>query len=84
MNYTETYNKIYSIFLNAGVNHESSNRAALRIANSVHDIYIYAQKQAPDLLDQVASVIEELSSNIKKVGGYDLDDKNYFNGPTVN
>lgn len=84
MNYTETYRKIYSLFSSLGIDHEAINKASLRITNAIHDIYAYTQRQAPELVDQVASIVEEFSSNIKKVGSYDLDDKDKFDGPTVN
>lgn len=75
MNYTETYRKIYDLFADSDISHEQINRASLRIANAIHDIYAFTQRQAPGLVDQVASVVEEFSSNIRKVGSYDLDEK---------
>lgn len=81
MNYTETYRKIYDLFSNLDITHEAANRASLRIANALHDIYSFTQRQAPHIIDEVASIVQEFSSNVKDnksyiIGGYDLDDKN--------
>lgn len=74
MNYTETYNKVYSALQKSNLPHENLHRSALRITNALSDIYCYTNKQFPDIMEDVMNIVNDFSST-DKIGGYDLDDK---------
>ena len=74
MNYTETYNKVYSDLTKNNLPHEKLHSAALRITNALGDIYCYTNKQFPDMMEDIMNIVSDFSSN-NKIGGYDLDDR---------
>lgn len=74
MNYTETYKKIYQVISSLDLPHEKTHRASLRIANALSDIYIYSNKQFPEILPAILEIAQNFCAEAK-VGGYDLDDK---------
>ena len=82
MNYTETYKKIYSIISQANLAHNKTHVAALRISDALNDIFVYTNKQFPELLDQILSATQDFCDDIK-IGGYDLDDKGLPIGTSI-
>ena len=82
MNYTETYKKIYSIICQANLAHDKKHVAALRISDALNDIFVYTNKQFPELLDQILSATQDFCDDIK-IGGYDLDDKGLPIGTSI-
>lgn len=74
MDYTETYNKVYSALQKSNLPHENLHRSALRIADALSDIYCYTSRQFPDAIEDVMNIVNDFSST-DKIGGYDLDDK---------
>ena len=73
MNYTETYNKIYSAISKSNMPHEHLHNAALRITDALNNIYCYTNAQFPDMMEDVIDVVIDFSTQLK-FGGYDLDD----------
>lgn len=73
MNYTDTYRKIYEVISNLDLPHEKKHHAALRIADSLSQIYIYSNRQFPEILPEILEVAKEFLTDAK-IGGYDLDD----------
>lgn len=76
MNYTDTYRKIYEVISNLDLPHEKKHHAALRIADSLNEIYVYSNKQFPEILPQILDIAKDFCSEAK-LGGYDLDDNGY-------
>ena len=74
MNYTEQYKQIYSAISKANLPHEKTNKAALRIADALNDIFVYTKVQFPLMMDDIMDIVEQFSSTVK-LGGYDLDDR---------
>lgn len=74
MNYTETYKKIYSIISEANLSHDKTHVAALRISDALNDIFVYTNRQFPELMNQILNAAQDFCDDIK-IGGYDLDDK---------
>lgn len=76
MNYTETYNQIYKIIEKVNLPHEKTHIASLRIADALNEIYVYTNKQFPEILSEILQAAEEFCAEAK-FGGYDLDDYGY-------
>lgn len=74
MNYTETYRKIYEVLSVLDLAHEKKHNASLRITSALNDIYVYTNKQFPEVLPAILDIAQEFCVNTKK-GGYDIDDK---------
>ena len=74
MNYTETYNKVYSALSKTNLPHERLHNASLRITDALNYIYSYTHRQFPDMMEDVMAVVNDFASS-NKIGGYDLDDK---------
>jgi hypothetical protein len=74
MNYTETYNKVYSALSESNLPHEKLHTSALRITDALNNIYCYTNKQFPDMMEEIMNVVNDFSSSIK-FGGHDIDDK---------
>ena len=83
MNYTDTYRKIYEVISILDLSHEKKHQAALRIADSLSQIYIYSNRQFPEVLPQILDIAKDFCADAK-IGGYDLDDKGYPNGFGIN
>lgn len=74
MNYTKVYRDVYEILSKIGLPHEKLHSASLRITNALSDIYVYTNKQFPEVLGDIMKLAEEFCSQVR-FGGYDLDDK---------
>ena len=74
MNYTDTYKKIYEVVSKLGLPHDNTHNASLRIADALNDIYVYTNRQFPEILPEILHIAEGFCADAK-VGGYDLDDK---------
>jgi hypothetical protein len=74
MTYTENYKQIYAEISKAGMPHEKTHKAALRIADAINDIFIYTKVQFPFVMDEIMDIVEEFTTTVK-LGGYDLDDR---------
>jgi hypothetical protein len=73
MDYTDTYRKIYEVISTLDLSHEKKHHAALKIADSLSQIYIYSNKQFPEVLPEIFEIAKDFCADIK-IGGYDLDD----------
>ena len=76
MNYTDTYRRIYETISNLDIPHEKAHRAALKITDSLSEIYLYSNRQFPEKLPAILEIAEVFCAEAK-LGGYDIDDKGY-------
>lgn len=76
MNYTDTYRRIYETISNVDLPHEKVHRAALKITDSLSEIYMYSNRQFPEKLPDILEIAEVFCAEAK-LGGYDIDDKGY-------
>jgi hypothetical protein len=83
MNYTDTYRKIYEVISDLDLPHEKKHRAALKITDSLSQIYMYSNKQFPEVLPQILEIAKDFCADAK-IGGYDLDDKGQILGFGIN
>lgn len=74
MNYTETYNKVYSALSKTELTHVAKHNSSLRITDALNDVFSYTISNFPDIIEDIINVVNEFSSSVK-TGGYDLDDK---------
>lgn len=73
MNYTQTYRKIYEVLSVLDIPHEKRHNSSLRITNALSDIYIYTNRQFPEVLPVILEIAQDFCSEAQ-IGGYDLDD----------
>lgn len=73
MNYTDTYRKIYEVISELDLPHERKHHAALRITDSLSQIYIYSNRQFPEILPDILEIAKDFCAEAK-TGGYELDD----------
>lgn len=83
MNYTDTYRKIYEVISALDLSHEAKHHAAIRIADSLSQIYTYSNRQFPEVLPQILEVAKDFCADAK-YGGYDLDDRGNPIGIEIN
>lgn len=74
MNYTQTYRKIYEVLNILDLPHDKKHSASLRIANALSDIYIYTNKQFPEVLPVVLEIAQDFCAEAQ-ADGYDLNDE---------
>jgi hypothetical protein len=67
MNYTEFYKKVYNTMSHLDIPHEKKHNASLRIVNAMTDIYLYTNKQFPEIMEDIMDVVEEFSKTVKVV-----------------
>ena len=65
MNYTETYNRIYSALSTIDITHEKRHNSSIRITDALNDIYSYINRQFPEAMGDIMSIVEEFSNSIK-------------------
>lgn len=75
MNFTDIYRKIYSFAKTDQIPHELAHSVSVRITDVITELYTYVKENCPDKLDEIGKTINDFWLN-KKLGGYDLDDKN--------
>jgi hypothetical protein len=73
MNYTDTYRKIYEVISDLDLPHEKKHNAAIKISDSLSEIYMYSSEQFPQVLSQILEVAKDFCTDAR-IGGYDLDD----------
>jgi hypothetical protein len=74
MTYTENYKQIYAEISKAGMPHEKTHKAALRITDALNDIFVYTKVEFPSMINEIMDIVKEFTATVK-LGGYDLDDR---------